>query len=167
MLGGGIANYTTNLADTGLLSAPIALIGGGHGWTDINYGCYQGHGQSSRIISLTLTEDTSGVLRALVAQETYSSGCWGSEWNVRGYNPSTSSYFPPGSFGREGTFNKAVWGVGSRCDLADLSRASATILQATPIDLSPGTHKRTVTIELTGANASDCAVVSATDAKLR
>lgn len=156
------ANYNSLTTEYPADIRTIAVIGGAYRWEDYHSGCAGRHKFSAGAIGVTITTDAAGAVAANVVElNNIDSECSNFDWKATDFDPPASDYFPQGTFGVNGTYGATMWTQGSQCPLNTLPQATATVLQATGLQRSPGTHTRRITVELAGIDARGCSVLLA------
>lgn len=152
------ANYDSSspVYPTGAWS--VAVIGGAH---DYPISLDGGHVvYDATVIELTVNADTGGQLHA---NTTVHRNIRGEEltfkWKTSDYTPVVDNDYPVGAT-RFDRFGQRLWADGGACPLDDLQKAGAKVLSATALSNTPGTHTRAVTVELTGVDTTNCAILT-------
>ncbi|EDT0100561.1 hypothetical protein GQ155_003822 [Salmonella enterica] len=156
----GLSNYRATIPEYPVAQWTIAMIGGANHWTDLHAGCPGGQRYDGSVIGVTLTTDTAGT--PTVTTDTLvdiRSGCYTSGWQLAEFKISNDHDYPPGTLGSMGSFYASLWDEGSMCKLDDLKRVQAAVVAASPLQATPGTHHRLITVELV-ADTRNCSMIT-------
>lgn len=152
------ANYNSVSPEypTGQWSA--AIIGGAHDWEpdpSMHYAVFD-----ATVIELTVNGLENGQLQAKVTEHvSLRREELNYKWKTGAYNPVVTQDYPAGATGYA-EFGLLLWDQGSACPLDSLQKADAKVTYATALSNTPGTHTREVTIELTGVDTTQCAILT-------
>ncbi|EIJ8802740.1 hypothetical protein LJP83_003883 [Salmonella enterica] len=156
----GLSNYLATFPEYPVGQWTIAMIGGANHWRDMHSGCPGGERYDGTVIGVTLTTDTAGT--PTVTTDTLvdiRDDCYTSGWKLAEFNISNDHDYPPGTLGSRGSFYDSLWTEGLNCKLDALKEAKATIVAASPLQATPGTHHRLIAVELV-PDTSNCSVIT-------
>lgn len=152
------ANYNSVSPEYPTARWSVAIIGGAHDWEpdpNMHYAVFD-----ATVIELTVDGLENGQLQAKVTEHvSLRREVLNFKWKTGAYNPVVPQDYPAGAT-EYAEFGLQLWAQGAACPLDDLQKADAKVTYATPLSNTPGTHTREVTVELTGVNAAQCAILT-------
>lgn len=152
------ANYNSGRPKYPPAEWSVAVIGGARDWVPFPKTMQVMY--DATVTELTVRGDEDGRLQATVTvHRNIRQEQTGFKWKTSDYTPVVANDYPVGAT-RLDSFGQRLWAEGEVCPLDDLQNVDATVLAASALSNTPGTHTRTVTVELTGVNVAKCAILT-------
>ncbi|EBH1518721.1 hypothetical protein CBX60_23460 [Salmonella enterica subsp. enterica serovar Pensacola] len=152
------ANYNSVSPKYPTAQWSVAIIGGAHDWEpdpNMHYAVFD-----ATVIELTVDGLENGQLQAKVTEHvSLRREELNFKWKTGAYNPVVAQDYPAGAT-EFSKFGLQLWAKGAACALDSLQKADAKVTSATALSNTPGTHTREVTVELTGADTTRCAILT-------